>query len=171
MGKPPEIFMFLSPAGLRRGGRMRYNKGGKRGGELTAQALDRSAGGGLKRHPRRFYCLLVSSCNRWRNSSSVLHSFASSKSRRRSAVRASCTSSSPVFGVDMFTSPFVDALRRFAGQAVGGVCRGACCVCIVLNRTPDVKPSTVHSALCTNCTVEDCAECTVEDAAKMCYFI
>ena len=41
-----------------------------------------------------------------RNSSMVLHSSASIKSRSRSASCACCTSNSPVFGVVMFTSPF-----------------------------------------------------------------
>lgn len=52
------------------------------------------------------------------NSSMVLHSLASIKSRSRSAVRDSCTSSSLALGVFIFTSSFPDALRRFA-VAVG----------------------------------------------------
>lgn len=50
--------------------------------------------------------LFTKSRSRWRNSSMVLHSSASIKSRSRSASWACCTSNSPVFGVVMFTSPF-----------------------------------------------------------------
>ena len=68
---------------------------------------------GEGRHP--YY--LSRSAKRWRNSSMVLHSLASIKSRSRSAVRVSCTSSSLALGVFIFTSSFPDALRRFAVAA------------------------------------------------------
>lgn len=63
-----------------------------------------------------------------RNSSMVLHSSASIKSRSRSASCACCTSNSPVFGVVMFTSPFWSPWSAVRWAAVAVAVRLPCMI-------------------------------------------